>query len=417
MVEMKGQLEETFDIRISDDRFCLDSTALDIMKFLGIKLPGSRKTSNQGEVARDASIRSSTLEDRASFHQAELVSSPFINPIEALVKAESKFHQAATKHGFVEYWSMVAPIQNKLSASYILEAYETLGIGISKIGAGNTVGPMPCLPKYSRLAQRFLDILKKEDIVYQREEEYLHSERKSYSKPSRVLLEQLVAQWPQYEIEVKMMALSGPRLAECLSGKVDPGSGGTTQALFEALVATGLPVEYTFTDIAPRLVQKAKKKFEKYNFMTYAVYNVEDAQPDLNNRFDLVLSTNCVHATSSRLRSLQSIRQLLNEDGIVVLSEGVRITPWADINFGLLDGWWSGPDYPLQAPKVWMSEFKAAVYLTYSYSQGSAPESNTQCLLLGTMSKKHNLYRANTPSMSSQHSRRLHRLKTLTFKR
>ncbi len=151
--------------------------------------------------------------------------------------------------------------------------------------------------------------------------------------------------------------------------------------------------------------------------MTYAVYNVEDARPDLNNRFDLVLSTNCVHATSSRLRSLQSIRQLLNEDGIVVLSEGVRITPWADINFGLLDGWWSGPDYPLQAPEVWMSEFKAAGYLTYSYSQGSASESNTQCLLLGTMSKKHNLYRAKTPSMSSQHSRRLHRLKTLTFKK
>ncbi len=224
MVEMKGQFEETFDIKISDDRFCFDSRALDIMKFLGIKLPGSRKSSNQGEVARDASIRSSPLEDRASFHQAEPVSSSFINPIEALVKAESKLHQAATKHGFVEYWSTVAPIQNKLSASYILEAYETLGIDISKIGAGNTVGPMPCLPKYSRLAQRFLDILKKEDIVYQRGQEYLHSERKSYSKPSRVLLEQLVTKWPQYEIEVKMMALSGPRLAECLSGKVDPVS-------------------------------------------------------------------------------------------------------------------------------------------------------------------------------------------------
>ena len=223
MVEMKGQFEETFDIRISDDRFCLDSTALDIMKFMGINLPGSRKSSNPGEVARDTSVRSSPLEDRASFHQAEPVSSSFNNPIEALVKAESIFHQAATKHSFDEYWSTVAPIQNKLSASYILEAYKNLGFDISKIGAGNTVGPIPCLPEYSRLAQRFLDILK-EDIVYQHGQEYLHSEHKSYSKPSRVLLEQLVTQWPQYEIEVKMMALSGPRLAECLSGKVDPVS-------------------------------------------------------------------------------------------------------------------------------------------------------------------------------------------------
>lgn len=219
------------------------------------------------------------------------------------------------------------------------------------------------------------------------------------------------------------MALTGPRLAECLSGKADPislffgsataskimedwysnaplfailtnqlldlihnmlsnakpqkaaklkiieigaGSGGTTQALSDALLATGLPMKYNFTNIAPRLVQKAKKKFKKYECMTFATFNIEDGRLPPPDKFDLIISTNCVHVTSSRIGSLQTIRQFLNDDGIVVLSEGVCITPWCDITFGLLDGWWSGPENPLQPPKVWMSDFKAAGFSTFN---------------------------------------------------
>ena len=169
---------------------------------------------------------------------------------------------------------------------------------------GQSIGPIQCLPKYSRLAQRFLNILEKENIIHRRGQKTFRSEHKLCIKPSCILLDQIITQWPQYEIEARMMALTGPRLAEYLSGKADPmshffgnitaskimddwyskapllatmtdqlleliheilpsanpdkaaklkvlevgaGSGATTQPLAELLLATGLPVEYTFS--------------------------------------------------------------------------------------------------------------------------------------------------------------------------
>ena len=473
MVEMKGQIEETFDVKIMDDQMTVDSTAVDVMKLLGIDPLSSRGPSNERDITCHTPTYASRIEHGLSSHQAEPFSSSFKSPSEALEQAESRFHQIAAKHGFVDYWSIVAPTQNKLSASYILEAYETLDTNNTNNYPGQSIGPLPCLPKYSRLAQRLLDILEKENLIHRRGQEFFRSDH-SFNEPSCVLLERLITQWPQYEIEARMMALTGPRLAECLSGRADPmslffgnmtsskimddwyskapllatmtdqllgvihdmlpnvkpnnspelkilevgaGSGGTTQSLAEALLATGLPVKYTFTDISSRLVQKAKKKFRNYDFMTFEVFNVCDGLPKLQGPFDLVISTNCVHATSSRIRSLRSIRELLNADGIVILSEGVCMTPWCDVTFGLLDGWWSGPDYPLQAPEVWMSDFKAAGYSTYTHSQGPDPESNTQCLLLGTMSEKNALYRPKLSPTSFKISRRVHTLKTIVFKR
>lgn len=168
MVELKEQIENTFHVRITDDQFTLDSTALDVMKLLGITIPSARASSKGVEVAIDTSTHTSPLQDGASVHQTQSFSASFRSSGEALMQTERKFHQAATKHGFIDYWSTVAPIQNKLSAFYIWEAYGALTTGGTAITPGQLIGLIPCLPKYSRLAERFLNILETDTPTWTR---------------------------------------------------------------------------------------------------------------------------------------------------------------------------------------------------------------------------------------------------------
>lgn len=429
IAEMKNRIQETFNVHLSDNLFNLDSTA-------------------------------------------SMFSTLFRNPSEALFKTERGFHQAAERNGLANYWSTVAPIQQELSAAYILEAYKALDSKGINLSSGHRLGLVPCLPKYDRLANRFMEILESENILYRDDQGFLCTGK----IPTRIpddLVNELIDKYPWHEIEARLMAMTGSRIADCISGKTDPmslffgnakgsnimesfyskvpllatmtdqlvelvltilldvavdrvpelkileigaGSGGTSQALAEALLTIGLPVEYTFTDIAPRLVQKVRKQFERYPFMKFDVLDIEARQTRPQKRYDLVISTNCVHATASRLRSLVNIKKLLNDNGLVILSEGVRATPWCDTTFGLLDGWWSSPDYPMQPVEVWMSDFKAAGYTSYMHSQGLTLESNTQCLLLGLISKKHVLHRPVPVPRCINPFNRKHRLKTFTYK-
>lgn len=170
--------------------------------------------------------------------------------------------------------------------------------------------------------------------------------------------------------------------------EVGAGFGGTTTRLAEVLSSSGLPVDCTFTDISPSLIKGARSKFAEHHWMKFQTLNLEDPPPAaMKDRFDIILGINCVHATTSATESLRRLRQLLNKDGFVVLSEVVQLVDWYDIVFGLPDGWWlaqNGAPYPLRPVEVWMDSFKDAGFKTCSYSQGSPPESNTQRFLVGS---------------------------------
>lgn len=103
--------------------------------------------------------------------------------------------------------------------------------------------------------------------------------------------------------------------------------------------------------------------------------------------FDIIIGTNCVHATQDRTASLQRLKQLLHPTGFVILSEVTEIVDWYDITYGLLDSWWSDKDgrYPLQPAQVWMECFNDAGFPVASYSQGPSADLNMQRLLIGSM--------------------------------
>ena len=447
-VELKDDLEDTFSVMIEDDRFTLESTVKEIIDFLGL----AQEVKGEDKVS-------------VGVHQAVVLS----DPMEALRQCEASFSDSADKCGFAGYWTAVAPKQDELLLAYICEAFHSLGTTLSEVPQGETVKMFQYLPKHEKVIQRLLQILEKHDIIKRHGQKVIRHCKAVPSQSSDILHEIFVKQYTQYDGEANLMALTGPNLSECLSGKADAvslmfkgrkaqqimeayygrspmlatsteqisiflelvvtktstkaptrilevgaGTGGTTTRLAEMLSTSGSPIEYTFTDIAPSMVKAAKLRFSKYDWMGFEAYNLEkEPPPTLKDRFDIVIGTNCVHATTSRAATIRRLGQVLRKDGFIVLSEVTQIVDWYDVVFGLLDGWWlakDGSTYPLQPAESWMRSFEEAGFTNISYSKGSSPESNTQRLLVA--SKK----QVRSATFSSPTAQMSHTVETAVYK-
>lgn len=454
-VELKGDLEDAFDIDIEDDRFTLESTVQAVLDFLGVGAATQDASSSPAPASKpmnvgndvSSSANKSTLADKGQGAKVKLGS-----PMEALVQCEASFDRAATKRGFLNYWSEVAPKQDELLLAYICEAFQALGSDIGHIPQGQRIPSVSHLPKHKKVMNRLLDILEKHKILTRQGSDLTRGNGQTSPTSARELHEQFIARFPMYAGEARLMALTGPKLADCLAGKADAvalmfrgataqkvmedyycaspmlstlteqlvtfistivasssttskatpmrilevgaGFGGTTTRLAEVLHESGLPVSYKFTDISPSLVKSAKSKFAKYPWMEFQALNLETDMPaSLQDTYDIVIGTNCVHATTNKTKTITRLKSLLNGQGFMVLSEVTQLVDWYDIVFGLLDGWWlanDGSTYPLQPPDSWVRSFEDAGFSSsrISYSQGPSPECNTQRLLIASNNQK-----------------------------
>jgi hypothetical protein len=79
-------------------------------------------------------------------------------------------------------------------------------------------------------------------------------------------------------------------------------------------------------------------------------------------------------------------QQMLNPNGLLVLSEITIIFDWHEAVFGLLDGWWLADDatHAIQPPKVWMNFMHQAGFPSATYSQSTVPDCNLQRLLIAS---------------------------------
>ena len=99
---------------------------------------------------------------------------------------------------------------------------------------------------------------------------------------------------------------SGPDTIRIL--EIGGGFGGTTNRLASLLDRLDGDFVYTFSDIALRLVNNAKKKFSKYTWMDFQVFNVEHDPPaSLRGKYDIVIGTKVIHATSEIVQSCKKI--------------------------------------------------------------------------------------------------------------
>lgn len=478
MIDLKQEIEDGFAVNLDFD---MSSTVEHIMSRLGIASSRGQdpRQTDANEVAKVSMPR--------EFQQPSIIQT---NPFGLLNDMASDFDSAATTHGVADYWTEVAPFQDELALAYITEGFSGVGVDLSKIPPGHPVPSIPYQsPKYDKLVRRLWDILAKRNVVLLSQDVdgpgqprvITRGSRQVGTQPASELLEEFDARFPNYHNETKLIGLTGPRLADCLSGKIDSvslmfgsatalkimeeyyscspissavieqltmyvktllsrrktsdhpvrilevggGTGGTTRWLASALDKAGIPARYTFTDISPSLVRKAKTKFSpQYPWMEFATLDLEaDVRPEFRESFDIVIATNTVHATADKVASCRRLRETLTPaGGLVILAELTCHIDWCDICFGLLDGWWlgDGPIAPLQTADEWMGTFAEAGFQSFGYSCGTLAGSNTAQLLVGCNMLWENTLPRASPAGQLQEGEKTRRseyhLKTMVYK-
>lgn len=176
--------------------------------------------------------------------------------------------------------------------------------------------------------------------------------------------------------------------------EVGAGTGATTRHVLDVLLACDVDFTYTFTDVSAALVANARKELgPRYNHrrprcnIEFAVLDIEKpppSTPGMLHANDLVISSNCVHATRNLRQSCANVEKLLRKDngggggGMLCLLELTRPLPWLDCVFGLLDGWWrfdDGRTYALADESQWKTVLLDAGFKHVDWTSNRSRES------------------------------------------
>ncbi len=142
--------------------------------------------------------------------------------------------------------------------------------------------------------------------------------------------------------------------------EISAGFGSTTESVLAAL--DGRPAFYTFTDLAPSLVDLAKRNIAPREGLDFRVLDIERDPVEQGfdaGGYDLVIAANTLRATADLGTAVRNAASLLGPGGILLLLQGTRPEPWVDLTFGLTQGWWRfrdhalRPDHPLIGVDDW----------------------------------------------------------------
>ncbi|KAJ5212810.1 uncharacterized protein N7498_004456 [Penicillium cinerascens] len=343
-------------------------------------------------------------------------------------------HEAQLGH----FRQRVYPQQEQPVVAYVTEALARLGCDLSFIDTGEALPTVSYLPKHENVMNQIFNILEDARLVVRgREGQYHRTDMPLSRASSEDIHGRIIQDFPQHISEHLLLRTTGPILADCLVGRADPlsllfrdveskrlledvytnapmfkagtlflarflgrGTGGTTTFLLQQLSTVQKQVDYTFSDLSPSLVAAAKKKFGRYSFMKYRVLDIEHSPPDeLLGQYDIVISTNCIHATRNLVRSCSHIRHMLRPDGILCLLELTLNLFWFDLVFGLLEGWWlfdDGRKHALAPETLWQQNLSEAGYGWTSWSEGATEESRILRMIVASPSAE--------PAPSPQHA-------------
>ncbi|KAF7159620.1 hypothetical protein CNMCM5623_005000 [Aspergillus felis] len=365
----------------------------------------------------------------------------------SFTKIQRNFDKISTKTSFTDFYRYVYPSQMQLVVAYVVEAFRAMGSSLETLSAGESVNDITVLSKHHKVKNQIYRILEDQNIIQR--DSTGKSVRTSVSLPqgpSERLHQEIVANFPQHAFEHNLLASTGSKLADCLTGRADPlailfgsanartlmenvythapmfkngtinlaqylvdlfnnftdetrpihilelgaGTGGTTKHLIECLAATHRKFQYTFTDLSSSLVAAARKKFSHHDFMRYAVLNIEEEPPvQLQGQYDIVISANCIHATKNLTRSCTNINKLLQPNGILCLVELTRNLFWFDLVFGLLEGWWlfeDGRQHALANENLWKKHLSMSNFRWIDWTVGRSDESSILRLITASPS-------------------------------
>ena len=139
--------------------------------------------------------------------------------------------------------------------------------------------------------------------------------------------------------------------------EIGGGTGGATLALLQALghdrdVALAI-ASYDFTDVSSGFFDRARVLLEPWhNILRYGTLDLEidfQEQGFVKGGYDLVIASNALHVVKDIEGTLRRIRELLNDEGRLLMIESTRTVPFYNVMFGPLAEWWIGrPIVPLR---------------------------------------------------------------------
>ncbi|HTQ06405.1 MAG TPA: SDR family NAD(P)-dependent oxidoreductase [Polyangiaceae bacterium] len=363
-------------------------------------------------VSRDALARNAErwLDDilyELVWREAEPATASVFGPeldVGSVVNEAARALPELRKTAELDAYDAFLPRFEALCAGYVLVAMQRLGWSPAP---GDTARPaelaarLGVLPRHGRLFARLLAILAETGVLERSADGFRVVRPLAAEDPEREL-SALARDFSCGAIELEVTAATAREMAESLRGDVDPMNllfpgGSTARAerlyrdtptarLYNGLLAelvtalsgraskgrplrileigagTGgstahvlprLPegVEYTFTDVGPLFVARARERFGARPGTRFAVFDLErepEAQGFMPGSFDCVIASNVIHATSRLGVTLERVRALLAPGGVLAMLEVTAPQRWFDLTVGFTEGWWAFADTDLR---------------------------------------------------------------------
>jgi polyketide synthase PksM len=127
--------------------------------------------------------------------------------------------------------------------------------------------------------------------------------------------------------------------------EVGAGTGGTTSRVLEKLGRYSSHIqEYAYTDVSRFFLTHGEQTYGRGLpfFRTY-LFDVTRSLAEQGielGRYDIVIATNVIHATTDVRASIRNLKRSLGRGGLLILNELSSSSVFCHVTFGLLDGWW-----------------------------------------------------------------------------
>ncbi|KAI8635190.1 putative polyketide synthase [Xylariaceae sp. FL1651] len=385
----------------------------------------------------------------------------FTTIMEAFNETKALTDERIAEYGQTNYVDTVMPIQTQMCIALILEAFEELGVDLRNAAPNQKFSRILHPKEHSRLIEYLYKMLAEKQLIIVDDTHITRTGVPYPTASSKQVLEELLRRFPDQNTADKLTFYTGSNLAEVLRGKTDgiklvfgtaegrelvsglygewplnrifyrqmedflsrlasrlhgaegplkilemgAGTGGTTRWLIPLLATLDIPVEYTFTDLAPSFVAAARKKFKSYPFMKFRTHDIEQApEPDLEGTQHIVIASNAVHATHSLCGSTANMRKLLRPDGFLMMLEMTGTLYWVDMIFGLFEGWWffeDGRTHAVTDELRWEKDLQSVGYGHVDWTDGQRPENKKEKLIIA-MASGPRCERLETPPVSNR---------------
>lgn len=373
-----------------------------------------------------------------------MLSDDFIDYQQVFEEIRNDYDVYAQETSFQGFWARVYPRQAQLVLAYTVTTFKALRCPIASLKKGEVLPAIQYLPKHNSLVKQLYNILADAGLVTSVGNSYIRTDKAVDPTGTNMLLRNVLRDFPKHANEHRLLSTTGSKLAACLTGSSDPlqmlfgakadrdlladvyangpmykaiskllgsfllkaykqprktfkileigaGTGGTTKYIVKCLEEHGVRFHYTFSDVSGCLVAAARRYFAGRDNMDFISLDVENPVPEHHlEKYDTVISTNCIHATKDITQSLTHIRGLLRKDGFVCLVEFTRNMFWFDLVFGLLEGWWlfdDGRTHVLADTGVWTKAIKDAGFQAVDFTDGDSEEAQTLRIISGFTSQ------------------------------